>query len=452
MRLRAGAVLAAAALAAGISYISWNPQGREAPPSSGRSVAEASRGGSLAQAPTRTSADEIDRLIRAYEARVRTQPNVTDFTFLGRLYLEKGRLTGDVATYARADTALRRSLEIYPEDAEARSLLASVRYVSHDFRSALQIAGSLYAEDGSEFGALAVLGDAHLELGHYGRAADAYSTLTEALPSVPAVDVRASRLAFLNGDVDGARRLARIAEKGARSTGVTGAGLAWYRSYRGHLEFETGRYRESERLYASALDVAPGYHVALFGLGRAQAARGDTDRAIRSYRRAIAIVPQPDYLAALGDLYTVTGRAGLARRQYETVELIATLAKINEQVFNRQLVLFYADHDLNLRPALRSAAAELRVRKDVFGHDAYAWTLYKNGKYVRARAAADRALGLGTPDARLLYHSGMISAALGAEDRARDELRRALALSPRFDPLQAERAEAALAILDREAR
>ena len=447
--LRASVVLGAAALVISVTYLSWDPGGRQAPPSSGRAVAEASRGGSLGQAPTRTNAGELERLIRAYEARVRTQPNVTDLTFLGRLYFEKGRLTGDVGTYGQADEALRRSLDIYPGDAEARSLLASVRYVSHDFSSALHISGALYRADDTAYGALAVLGDSQLELGMYGQAAETYAELSRVLPAVPAVDVRASRLAFLEGDVEEALRFAEIAESEARSAGIFGAGLAWYRAYRGQLEFETGDYRASERLYNSALRTAPDYHVALFGIGRAQAALGDRAGAIDSYRRAIAIVPQPDYLSALGDLYRLEGRPGLARRQYDTVKLIGTLAEINEQVFNRQLVLFLADHDLGLARALASARAELQARKDVYGYDAYAWALYKNGNYSKARTAADQALRLGTRDARLLYHSGLISAALGDEDRARAELSEALAINPRFDPLQARHAYVALARLER---
>ena len=45
------------------------------------------------------------------------------------------------------------------------------------------------------------------------------------------------------------------------------------------------------------------------------------------------------------------------------------------------------------------------------------------------------ALRLGTRDARLLFHAGMIHKALGDPDRARDYLGQALALNPRFHPI-----------------
>ena len=84
---------------------------------------------------------------------------------------------------------------------------------------------------------------------------------------------------------------------------------------------------------------------------------------------------------------------------------------------------------------------------DVYGYDAYAWALYQNGNYGAARDASDHALAQGTPDAKLYYHSGLIAKALGDTRLARARLRRALTISPNFDPLQARRARAALAEL-----
>ena len=55
------------------------------------------------------------------------------------------------------------------------------------------------------------------------------------------------------------------------------------------------------------------------------------------------------------------------------------------------------------------------------------------------------ALAFGTKDAKLMYHAGMIAAALGDTSRARTQLTAALALDPTFDPLQAQRARETLA-------
>jgi cytochrome c-type biogenesis protein CcmH/NrfG len=57
------------------------------------------------------------------------------------------------------------------------------------------------------------------------------------------------------------------------------------------------------------------------------------------------------------------------------------------------------------------------------------------------------ALRLGTRDARLLYHAGMIARAAGNAAEARDYLQRALDLSPRFDVRQSAVAAQTLAAL-----
>jgi tetratricopeptide (TPR) repeat protein len=395
-------------------------------------------------APGAGAGAEIDRLIEVYEDQVRRQPSALDYTFLGELYVRRGRLTGDVATYAQAEEALSRALDIYPDDPEARALLASVRFITHDFIGAERLAEDLLAEDPDDLGALAIAGDARLELGEYPGASAAYEELARRLPGAAAVDVRRARLAFLLGDVERARRLAGAAERSAEAAGLDGADLAWYRSFRGQLELDAGRYRAALDLHRAAVRLAPQYHIPRAGLARSLAAVGKIDGAISHYRRAVELLPEPAYLAALGDLYALRGESTLARRQYETVEAIATLARVNRQVYNRQLAMFFADHDVKASEALTLAERELRIRRDVYGWDAYAWALYRLDRYEEARVASDEALQLGTRDARFLYHAGMISLALGDEDRARDELERALLISPSFDPVQAPVARRAL--------
>ena len=57
------------------------------------------------------------------------------------------------------------------------------------------------------------------------------------------------------------------------------------------------------------------------------------------------------------------------------------------------------------------------------------------------------ALALGTRDAKLLYHAGMIEAALGNDAAARRYLEDALATDPSFDPLAVRTARTTLAEL-----
>lgn len=117
---------------------------------------------------------------------------------------------------------------------------------------------------------------------------------------------------------------------------------------------------------------------------------------------------------------------------------------MNGTLYNRQLALFYADHDLKPEEAYANAAREYEVRHDIYGADAVAWTALKAGKITDAQAAMREALRLGTHDARFLYHAGMIARAAGDQNASRDYLSRALALNAQFDPLQARLAKRAL--------
>jgi len=94
--------------------------------------------------------------------------------------------------------------------------------------------------------------------------------------------------------------------------------------------------------------------------------------------------------------------------------------------------------------AYAGATREYEARRDVYGADAVAWTALKAGRIPEAQAAIKEALRLGTRDAKLFYHAGMIARAAGDQTSARDYLKRALALNPQFHPLQSIIARKAL--------
>jgi tetratricopeptide (TPR) repeat protein len=233
----------------------------------------------------------------------------------------------------------------------------------------------------------------------------------------------------------------------AQAAGVSGAGLAWYRYLAGFIAFQAGNIGAADARFTAALSDQPGSFLVLNGLARVRAAQGRLADAIALDQEAIAIVPQPEFLAELGDLFQLSGQPKLAQEQYATVRAIAQLASIQKQVYNRQLVLFDVNHGVHLDEALTLAQDELAVRKDVYGYDALAWALLAEGRGSEADVVMRQALGQGTEDALLDYHAGMIANELGDQPRARDLLRRALALNAGFDPLQAQRARAALEAL-----
>lgn len=382
--------------------------------------------------------------IRFFEGRIEASPqDAISYELLGQLHVIRARETGDVAAYRRAEAALSRSLKLMPRYTPAADSLAAVYLAEHRFEEALDLAEGVYGANPSSTQALATIGDANLALGRYRSAANVYGALMAAGESPPAL-ARLSQLRWLEGDTAAAIELMRRAADQELRSGSTGEATAWYLVRLGDLNFGAGRLEEAATSYRRALDTFEGYYLALAGLGRVRAAQGRLHVAVGLYRRAVSVVPQPDLLAALGDLHALTGHPAEAERRYDTVEFIGRLAALNRQVYNRQLALFYADHERRLGLALELATSELDVRKDVFGYDALAWALHKNGHHRRAAAPIEAAMRLGTREPSLLYHAGMIYAALGDEDRARSLLRAALDINPTFDPLQSPIARATL--------
>jgi tetratricopeptide (TPR) repeat protein len=390
------------------------------------------------------SLERIDHSISAWTANLAA--NDKDFfsaTNLAVLYESRARLSGDVTDYARAEEAANRSLTIEPRQLDVRALHARLLLATHDFRRALAEAESLDRTAPDQPAILAIVADAHLELGDVDAADANYGRIAKLQPGA-AVTARQARIDFLRGDPAGAVARAGEAYATAQAEGQAGPSLSWYAYLAGVLNLSSGEPETAATWFDRALDSWPESHLALAGQARAAAALGDLDSAIAGYRAATAISPQPEALTALGDLLSMRGDAEGAADQYATVQAIAKLQGAGGLVYNRQLALFELNHGGDAAVALTLAERELEDRKDVYGYDLYAWALLANGRAAEADAAITKALALGTRDATLLYHAGSIAVAVGDTARGRTLLGDALAMRGALDPLSAARAATAL--------
>ncbi|MDQ6704950.1 MAG: tetratricopeptide repeat protein, partial [Acidobacteriota bacterium] len=321
-------------------------------------------------------------------------------------------------------------------------------FAGHEFVKARDHAIALTKLEPGQGSGYALLGDALLELGDYEGASRAFEEMQRLGFSAAGTETRLARLVLLRGDPGAARQhLVRALAFALNLPVPPRETVAWCHWQLGEIAFSLGEYETAERSYRDALIVFPGYFNALPALGRVRAARGDLAGAIHEYERAVAVLPDPAVVASLGDLYMLAGRRNEAQARYALVEQIARLAAINGAASNRGLAIFYADHDIHGDVAYSDALNEYRARRDIYGADALAWSALKAGKLVESREAMRAALRLGTRDAKLFYHAGMIARANGEKASARDYLRRALKLNPRFDPCQSVIAEKALAQL-----
>ncbi len=376
--------------------------------------------------------------IALFQRRVEANPNPIDRTWLAQFYAMRSRETGDLADLGRAELVVQKAIQEQPNYAPAVSVLANVYLAEHRFGDALETAERAH-DLNPRLGALALVGDVLVATGDYQRVADAYAEAVS-ISNGPGLASRLAHLDELHGEVAIAITKMELAAAAGLRAGGSGEEAAWYQVRLGDLNLTIGEVAEADRRYRAALDLFPGYYAGLAGRARVAAARTDFEEAIDLYEQAIAIVPRPEFLVAVGDLYTVTGQLQTAADRYATVEAIALLSG---GIYDRTLALFYADHG-RADAALRLAEEGLEVRHDVFGYDAQAWAFYRLGRFSEAGEAIDRALSVGTRDPMLLFHAGAISFALGDKQRAASDLSAALGLNRRFHPIFASDAEVML--------
>lgn len=387
---------------------------------------------------------DTDSRIAFWQDRIKANPSSdVQYQYLGELFGLKGRETGDISQYALATEAFQKATELYPGNVAARQGLAVTLVTVHEWTAAIDQATVILQSDVRAMGAVAVIGDASLEIGDLDTAEAAFETLRQKADS-PSVESRFARLAFLNGDTDRAIAILEDAARSAADLNRPAEEQAFYDYAAGEYRLSQGDLDGAQRSFEAALARLPNYYLALAGRGRVAFARGNVAGAIESYRVAVAIIPKPELLAYLGDLYAVSGDDAAAEQQYQAVDFIGRLGEIQAQVFNRELALFQASHRRDPAHAVAIATAELETRKDIYGYDALAWALYNDGQVEAALEPAQRALSLGTKDPRLLYHLGMIELAAGRTADGQDHLREAIALNPAFDPLGAAAAREAL--------
>lgn len=361
---------------------------------------------------------------------------------LGASFIQKGRETADATYYELAKEALGKSLDLVsngPDAASAKTHMAEVAMSEHQFEDALSWAQQALALGSGDPSAWATVGDALTDMGEYERAEGAYSRLRDPLhpddESNGLAYERNSRMAylqFLKGDAPGAIRLMRAAIAVSITLRLPAENVAWSHYQLGEICFKSGNLTDAEQAYKAGLAIDPNSYRNLAGLGEVRTAQEKYPEAIALYRQAIAVVPYPAFAASLYDLYQKEGRPDDAHKQLELVEFMGTLNPLNERLFYRELALFYADHDLKLQESVELAKKELEVRHDIYTQDILAWVLFKNGKVPEAAEAMDKALALGTQDALIDFHAGMIELKLGQSERAQNLFENALTLNPQF--------------------
>jgi tetratricopeptide (TPR) repeat protein len=395
------------------------------------------------------SASETDRQIQTLQDHIKQAPDdYAGYDGLGSAFFQKARETGDIAYYDLAEQTLKHALALAPQDFRAADPLVHMALVymgDHRFSEALACAQKAIGTGSGNLAAFAIEGDAYTDMGDYDEAATAYNTLQflgRTISSPLALsymsDSRMAYLRYLHGDSAEAIRLMNSAIAAALQTHVPRENLAWLYFELGERYFQAGDLGNADLSYQSGITADPNHYRSLAGLAKVRTAQGKFEESIQLYQRSIAVIPFPVYVAELGDVYKKLGRVNEAQQQYDLVEYIGHLSKLNQVLANRELALFYADQGLKLPEALELARKELEIRHDIYSWDTLAWVLYRNGRFQEGAEAINKALGLHTNDSLLLFHAGMIYHSLGKDPDAEKFLSRALKTNPHFHVFHAE--------------
>ena len=446
MKVRPVGILLAALAIAAVTYGTTGLAGRSASPAPrpAQNRAETfAAPGALVDHGGASDVANIDAQIRIWgpKAAADARDDISAGN-LAVLYLGRGRLTGDAADYERALSAADRAVAAYPTSTGTRALKATVLQATHDFTGALSLAETILNEEPRNVDALAVSGDARLELGRLDEAAATYDQIAAIMPG-PALDAREARLAWLTGDADKALRLATKARDGADLS--TSSDPSFYEAQLGEMARLTGHADLARTAFDAALAIRPSNQLALLGKARLDAFAGDDAAAIAELRTAAAIAPRPETLGLLSDLLAATGDVAGASNAADTIHVIEQLGGTSAKLFDRQILGFDLDHGGRTQAVFDRAVAAAQIRPDAAGLDVVAWAAYRLGDLETARSESASALAGGSIDARVLYHAGAIRIANGDDQGGRALVQRALDLGPALDPLDRHDAEALLA-------
>ena len=229
-----------------------------------------------------------DNHITYYQRLLQRNPlNPRAYYGLGDALIRKARETGDPSYFNRAEEALKKSLEINPDNAGAMRHLAYVFYSRHEFEPAAVHAGKAIEMDATDGDAYGILGDALMETGEYEKAEDAYGKMMQLEESLYSYSRRAG-LKSMRGDSAGAMDDLERAVAAGKAAKQPAESIAWAEWQLGNDQFTLGKLEKAEAFYRQSLATYPNYYRALAGMAQVHAAQKRYDEAIDLYRKAIA--------------------------------------------------------------------------------------------------------------------------------------------------------------------
>jgi tetratricopeptide (TPR) repeat protein len=402
----------------------------------------------VANTPGRNGTDTVfvalssSQAIANARAMVAQNPKSADgYVALGLALCHRGEEALEASLYGQAEDALNKALELAPNNFDAEKGRVCVMLGRHEFARALDAARVLNKRVPDDVMVYGLLADANEALGNYDQAETAAQWMLNLRPGNTPALVRAAGLREVFGDQEGAIDLLRIVLDATTPGDVERR--AKVLTQIAHLNLEGGHLDAAETQLQQALASVPDDRGALNNMAELRLLQGRPEESVRLLRQSCKAAPGLETQYLLAEAMDSAGMRDEATKTFAEFETKAQAASSVAVNVNRELIFYYADHANKPAQALQIAEEQFKNRHDVYTLDAYAWALYKNGRFTDAKKQLDIALKVGVHDASIFYHAGEIELQLGNLVQAAHHFRAATEMHS----FQSSQARAALAAL-----
>jgi tetratricopeptide (TPR) repeat protein len=359
------------------------------------------------------------------------------YTELAQALIRRARETGDTSYFERVHVAIANSLRIEPENFEAEQTHVYLLLAEHQYRVALEEAQALNRRMPDAVLIWGDMAEAEAAVGDYQHAETAAQWMMDLRPgNVPAY-LTGATLREDWGDIDGAEEFLTKALQ--QTPPFETEETAWILTRMAKLQRRSGRPGPAEELLQEALKTFPDYYLSLEESAEVRLAEHACPEAVEFVEKRNRSFPSPSSELLAARVYECAGRSGDAAKMYAEFERDARARIALPDNANVELIKYYADHAHQPQDALRVARIEINYRHDAWTLDAYAWALYANGQFSEASRQIEKALEIGTRDAELFYHAGVIEAAIGKKVEASRYFQQSLDLDPTSEVSEAAR-------------
>lgn len=323
-----------------------------------------------------------------------------------RQALLRARTSADPQDTAQAEFMIQQALKLDPQNGVTWGLKAWAEMNRHEFRTALASAQKAQQQLPGETVSLGIESDALVELGQYPQAVDATQRMVDRYPALPAY-TRAAYLRYLYGDTQGAIVLMKEAIAAGNPQREE---TAWARLQLSELYLQNGQPEQAWQVASAAATHFPKLGSVDVALAHVKLAQNNLDEAARLFNRAFKKQINPKTLFAMWQIAVFQERKQDAARYARLLDGMAKLDEKNGGLFRRAFAMVYAERPGKAAYAEQLARADFAQRPDIYSYDTLAWTLYQGGKIEEAKKYAEKALALGTQDARIKMRAGLIFA------------------------------------------